>query len=90
LIKDGGVITTDYIYRICPLNTHVSQLFCHALFHVIYSIVSGQYSYTILVQRMRLRNFKYTYKRRKTKSPHNQWLLRSNLSTQTWVERISV
>ena len=30
----------------CPLYTHL-HLFCNALVHVIYSVVSGQYLYTI-------------------------------------------
>jgi len=36
------VITTQYITRV-----HCIHLFCNALVHVIYFLVSGQYSYTI-------------------------------------------
>ena len=39
------VITADYISRVHYM--HMFHLFCNALVHVIYSVVSGQYSYTI-------------------------------------------
>ena len=34
-------------YRTCVHCIHMYHLFCNALVHVIYSVVSGQYSYTI-------------------------------------------
>ena len=40
------VITTEYRTRVHCI--HMQHLFCNALVHVIYSVVSGQYSYTIL------------------------------------------
>jgi len=47
--KIGGldfcVITTEYKTRVNCI--HVYHLFCNALVHVIYSVVSGQYLYTI-------------------------------------------
>ena len=42
---DGHVITTEY--RPCVHCIHIYHLFGNALVHVIYSVVSGQYSYTI-------------------------------------------
>jgi len=44
---DCRVITTEY--RTCVQYIHIYHLFCNALVHVIYSVVSGQYSYTIAV-----------------------------------------
>ena len=42
---DCHVITTEYKTRVqC---THMCHLFCNTLVHMIYSVVSGQYSYTI-------------------------------------------
>jgi len=43
---DCRVITTEYRTRVHCI--HMYHLFCNALVHVIYSVVSGQYSYTIL------------------------------------------
>jgi len=42
---DCRVITTEYRARVYYI--HMSHLFCNALVHVIYSVVSDQYSYTI-------------------------------------------
>ena len=42
---DCHVITTEYRTRVHCI--HMYHLFCNALVHVIYSVVSGQYSYTI-------------------------------------------
>jgi len=42
---DCPVITTEYTTRVHCI--HMYHLFRNALVHVIYSIVSGQYSYTI-------------------------------------------
>jgi len=39
------IITTEY--RTCVQCIHLYHLFCNALVHVIYSLVSGQYSCTI-------------------------------------------
>ena len=44
---DCRVITTEY--RTSVHCIHMYHLFCNALAHVIYSVVSGQYSYTIYV-----------------------------------------
>ena len=41
---DCCVITTEYIT--CPLYTHVTRIL-QCIVHVIYSVVSDQYSYTI-------------------------------------------
>jgi len=38
------------VYISCLLKTHVKHLFCKALVHVIYYVVSGQYSYTIPIE----------------------------------------
>jgi len=43
---DCRVITAEYRTRVQCI--HMYHLFCNALVHVIYSIVSGQYSYTIV------------------------------------------
>jgi len=47
--KIGGldccVITTEYMS--CVHCIHVYHLFCNALVHVMYSVVSGQCSYSI-------------------------------------------
>jgi len=42
---DCRVSTTEYRTRVHCI--HMYHLFCDALVHVIYSVVSGQYSYTI-------------------------------------------
>jgi len=42
---DCHVITIEYRTRVHCI--HMYHLFCHALVHVIYYVVSGQYSYTI-------------------------------------------
>jgi len=42
---DCRVITTEYRTRVHCI--HMYHLFCNALVHVIYCVVSGQYSYTI-------------------------------------------
>ena len=42
---DCRVITTEYRTRVHCI--HMYHLFCNALTHVSYSVVSGQYSYTI-------------------------------------------
>jgi len=42
---DCRVITTEYRTRVYCI--HMLHLFCYALIHVIYSVVSGQCSYTI-------------------------------------------
>ena len=42
---DCHVITTEYRTRAQCI--HMYRLCCNALVHVIYSVVSGQYSYTI-------------------------------------------
>jgi len=39
------VITTEY--RTCVHCIHMYHLFCNALVHVIYSVVSGQYLYIL-------------------------------------------
>jgi len=38
-------MTTEYRTRVHCI--HIYHLFCNALVHVIYSVVSGQYSHTI-------------------------------------------
>jgi len=43
---DCHVITTEYRTRVHCI--HMYHLCCNALIHVIYSVVSGQYSCTIL------------------------------------------
>ena len=40
----GYVITADYRTRVHCI--HMYHLFCNALVHVIYSVVSGRYLYT--------------------------------------------
>jgi len=42
---DCRVITTEYRTRVHFI--HMYHLFCNAMVHVIYSVVSGQHSYTI-------------------------------------------
>ena len=42
---DYRVITTEYRTRVHCI--HMYHLFCNVLVYVIYSVVSGQYSYTI-------------------------------------------
>jgi len=44
---DCRVITTEYTTRVNCVHTY--HLLCNALVHVIYSVVSGQCSYTIPV-----------------------------------------
>ena len=46
---DCHAITTEYRTRVHCI--HMYHLFCNALVHVIYSVVSGQYSYTISLQK---------------------------------------
>ena len=46
---DCHVITTEYRTRVHCI--HMYHLFCNALVRVIYSVVSGQYSYTISLQK---------------------------------------
>jgi len=41
---DCHVITIEYITRVQCI--HMYHLFCNAVVHAIYSVVSGQYSYT--------------------------------------------
>ena len=46
----GGLdwcVITEYIPRVHCI--HMLHLFCNALVHVIYSVVSGQYSYTCTI-----------------------------------------
>jgi len=42
---DCRIITKEYRARVHYI--HMYHLFCNALVHVIYSVVSDQYSYTI-------------------------------------------
>ena len=42
---DWHVTTTEYVIRVNCIHRY--HLFCNALVHAIYSVVSGQYSYTI-------------------------------------------
>ena len=50
---DCLVITTAYRTRVHCI--HMYHRFCNALVHVNYSVVSGQYSYTIPVESLKLR-----------------------------------
>ena len=52
---DWSVITTEYSSRVHCI--HMYHLLCNALAHAIYSVVSGQYSYTIAMK------FNTVYKR---------------------------
>ena len=51
---DCRVITTEYRTRVHCI--HMKHLFCNALIHVIYSVVSGQCSHTIAVFKLNDRN----------------------------------
>ena len=57
---DCHVITTEYKTRVHCIQMY--HLFCNALVHVIYSVVSGQYSHTIpSVNKVFELNFTFCY-----------------------------
>ena len=82
------VITTEYISRVHCI--HMLHLFCNALVHVIYSVVSGQYSYTIFEHKVQYLNTKYNIWTHSTIFEHKVQYLNTKYNIWTQSERWEV